>query len=241
MKFFDKIQGKTTSGLLRQLQNDSTLIKMNLLDNDYESLTMVTDIRTQGKIPFFLIDYPDGFREAVTEINDWKIQFEFTGRDNIQYWFMTSGGEFNRDEIMVRFPKLIERRQKRKHFRIKTPAGTRLKVELNSTKHEMSVIDISIGGAFSALASTRKQPNKRPPFKTGQKLKNAILFFPSKREGQCILINKMLTKRVALESSVALYRYAFQFIEMENEYEKALTEIIYDIQRKHLRARLPME
>ena len=47
------IQGKNRFDILEQLRKDKTLIKMRLLDSDYEQLTIIIDIRGQKKHAFF--------------------------------------------------------------------------------------------------------------------------------------------------------------------------------------------
>ena len=117
----EKIQGNNLSDLLKELQTNGTLIKVTLPGKDYERLTIITRIRAMRRNPFFLIDYPEGFKETIADIKDLKMQFEFTGKDKVNYSFVTSIQEISRDEIRVRFPEFINRHQRREDFRVDAP------------------------------------------------------------------------------------------------------------------------
>lgn len=143
------IQGKRRFYIFKQLQKDKTFIKMRLSGKDYERLTIVTGIQTRKNTPFFLIDYPRGFKEVVSRVDVWKMRFEFIGDDNLTYIFRTSGGEISDDKILIRFPEVIERIQRRKHFRLETPFETKLHFEKKSIEFEMNVINISLRGVLA--------------------------------------------------------------------------------------------
>ena len=129
----EKIEDKDLLNLLKTLQKDKTLIKMNLPGRDFERITIITRVRHRRQNPLFLIDYTQGFREAVGDVKDVKMHFEFTREDKVNYSFSTYGWEIYRDEIGVRFPEFIEREQRRRDFRLAVPSDTKLYIQVDST------------------------------------------------------------------------------------------------------------
>lgn len=240
MKKAEQIQGKSISGVLEQLQKDRTLVKMHLLGKDYDRLTIVTDIRTRNKVPFFLVDYPPGFREAIAGVEHWKIHFEFTGKDNIQYVFRTSGGEIFRDQIWIRFPDSITREQRRKYFRLTVPSGAKIRFERNSITYEINVVDVSLGGCLGVLAASHERIKGKEFLRTGETLRHIQLEFPSEEGAMKVYIKEALISRREKAPVTGRYRYGLEFTKIEENEEKVLTELIYRFQREFLRERLPM-
>jgi c-di-GMP-binding flagellar brake protein YcgR len=240
MEGFEGIEGKGRFTILEGLQSDKTLIKMSLLDKDYERLTIVTGIRTRNNTPFFLIDYPGGFRETVADLEVWSVVFQFTGKDKLQYVFRTSGGEIHRNEIWIRFPKVIERGQRRRHFRLEVPFGTKLHFQLRSSKRELSVSNVSLGGVLGAIVSSESGTQKGQSLRSGDILEHIQLEFPSSEEDLRVHIIKARVVRWEDGPLASHKHYAIQFIEMDKSEEAALTELVYKFQREFLRRRLPV-
>jgi c-di-GMP-binding flagellar brake protein YcgR len=225
------IQGKNRFDIFEQLRKDKTLIQIRLFGTDYEQLTIVTDIRARKNMLFFLIDYPKGFKEAVSDVEVWEMSFEFIGSDNLQYVFKTSGGEISGNEIWIRFPESIEKTQRRKHFRIEVPLGTKLHFEKKSAGFEMNVIDISLKGALVSSVQ------KNAILKSGENLIDVQLVFPSKKEDLIVHIKKVSVKRAGKNLQLERYTYGLYFAIIEKNEETALTKIIYELQRKLLQKR----
>lgn len=225
------IKGKTRFDIFEQLRKDKTLIQMRLLGKNYQRLTAVTNIRARKNMLFFLIDYPEGFKEAVSDIEVWKMHFEFNGSDNAQYNFRTSSGEILDNEIWIRFPKFIEKIQRRKHFRIEVPLGTKLHFEKKSAMFEMNVIDISLRGTIVTSIQ------KNAILKSGENLIDVQLVFPSEKKDLMVYIKKASVKRVGKNAPMERYTYSLYFAIIEKNEETALTKIIYELQRKLLQKR----
>lgn len=234
MKNPEIVKGDRRLGLFEQLQRDRTTIDMHLLGKDYERLTLITRTRMQNETPYFLVDYPEGFKEAVADVGVWKIRFECIGKDNIFYIFKTSGGEILKDEICIRFPEIIERIQRRTSFRLEPPLGTRIHVIINSTKHEMTVTNVSQGGA---LVSFKKGATKKPILQAGEHLRGLGLVFPSDEEVLKVNIKKASVKRLEKDPLTNRYRYGLQFIDIEKNDRDTLIDLIFRFQRELLRKR----
>ena len=236
----EKIEGKILLDLLKGLQKNRTLIKMNVPGKDFERLTMITRIRPIRRNPFFLIDLPQGFKESVADIKDLEMQFEFTGEDKVNYSFRTSGREIYRDEIRVRFPTVINRYQRRGDFRIDIPPQTKLHVQVKSTMLKMKVLNISLGGTLVGLAGPWAVSKNKKVFDVGDYLKDIELVFPLKGKDFRVHIEKAMAVRLEEGPSKAKNCCALQFVSMEEKEERALTELIYKYQRQFLKTKPPI-
>ena len=65
MEHGNSIIGKHVHAILEQMKNRKTLVRMKLIEKDYEQLTIIDDIRKKDKKLFLLIDCPDGFHDLV--------------------------------------------------------------------------------------------------------------------------------------------------------------------------------
>jgi len=242
MEESDEIRGRSRIDILEQLVEDKTLVQMHLLEGDHKWLTLVTGIRTQKSTPFMLVDCPEGFKEAFADLEEWRFRFEFTGKDMLQYEFRTDGGEIFRDEIRIRLPEVIKRSQRRGHYRLEVPRGTKLYLQVNSVKREIMVVNASLGGILGPIVDLEKATEDEPVFKRGETLKHIQLEFPSEEEDLRVYIKK--AEVIRWEEGLggkARYHYAIQFIDMDKTEEIKLVELIYRFQREFLRKRLPME
>jgi hypothetical protein len=122
----DRIYGKRRFAFVDQLQNDWIVITLNLLGKDYERLTIVTGVVTENGTPYILVDIPDGFRETLKGDEKGTVLFDFIGKDKILYSFRTVVRRVTENHIWIEFPEFIESVQKRKHYRVVPPLGTRI-------------------------------------------------------------------------------------------------------------------
>jgi hypothetical protein len=122
----EKIKGSAITKLFEELVTYKIFLKMNLLDSDFKQLTRITALADRNNELHFIIDTPEKFENAAARTAPWRIHFEFTGRDHIEYGFTTIGGEIQGKRTFVKMPRLVERNQRRKLFRINAPAGTKL-------------------------------------------------------------------------------------------------------------------
>jgi len=90
--------------------------------------------------------------ETIADVDSCHMLFEFVGNDNLFYNFKTTGKEIIRDEICIRLPEVINRSQRRKNFRMTPPLGTKICINENGSRLEMSVLNVSRGGALVPMA-----------------------------------------------------------------------------------------
>ena len=234
----EKIEGKNIADILKTIKKDKTFIKLRLPGKDYECLTIITNIFADKKKSAFMIDSPKDFRSNFSGLNDIKMHFEYTGKDNLSYSFKTSGGEIHRDEIKVKFPDFINRKQRRKDFRLDVPPGTRLHVMINSKLHKMTVLDVSIGGTLVALIGSLPESEYKQFFKIGDSFEDIELLFPMDGKSFKSKIKKATIVRVVKGSFKPKNCCGLQFVAIDKNEEKALTKFIYKYQQQFLRKRL---
>jgi c-di-GMP-binding flagellar brake protein YcgR len=224
-----------------KLIQNKTPLKMNLIEANYESLTIVTGLSKIRNIPHFCIDYPKGFVEAFAGIDVWHIRFKFSGEDKIKYVFDTTGGELIGETICLKLPEAIERQQRRKLFRINAPSGTTITINVKSIQQELKVIDISLGGVLLALNHADEHVWQKPAFTPANRIEDIELVFPLESGSERIQIKKSRVRRLKKNPDTKKYELALEFDEMSRRDEDLLTESIYRLQREFLRKRLPLD
>ena len=237
----EKIRGSAITNTFEELLQRKTLLKLILVNTDFEHLARVTGLRPKESAPYFIIDTPQGFKEAAADIDNWHIRFEFTGKDNINYVFTTIGGQIAGNQIYIKLPEEVERKQRRKLFRIEAPAETNLCFSIDGTRHELEVIDISLGGSLAALVQTDRTVQHPPPFADTGALKDVELLFPAGISRQPIRIKTAQIKRMKENPETTRYEMALEFIQIGKHDERLLNDVIYRLQRQYLRKRLPLD
>jgi c-di-GMP-binding flagellar brake protein YcgR len=237
----NKLKGDAIKEVFEELIQDKTFIRILLLDGDYQRLTVMTGIRKKLRNPVFLIGYPEGFKEALAKNARWKAKIEFTGKDKLKYSFIASKGQISENVIRFPFPKSIHRHQRRKHFRLEAPDGTTLAFNIKAEVCKEKVIDISLGGAMIALVYPGDKDPNGQPFKIGDILRDVEIGFPSKTGGHRINIRKAAVVRIEDGSAGSPKYCGLQFIDIEKDQVKKLTEFIYNYQRRFLRKRVRVD
>ncbi len=231
------IKGKKRLEIFRQIQDVRTLINLKLPGKDYERLTIITDAGKKKNHHYFSLDPPEGFREKIAETGSWRIQFRFTGVDKIDYTFETSEGEIVEDEIWIRFPGFIERIQRRMHFRIDAPTGTKLFCLINDVKRELNIINLSLRGAFVVSVRLKKEIPTAQILREGEHLSDVELSYSKENKETKIQLKVVTVRRIEQHPETGIYRYGLEIVKINKKEEKKLTELIYIFQRQYLRNR----
>ena len=87
MANIEKIQGSAVLKLFKELHQDNTPLKMQLINTEYERLTHIAKIRKWKRVHYFLIEYHENFRIVADDLDGWRMRFEFACKDNINYSF----------------------------------------------------------------------------------------------------------------------------------------------------------
>jgi c-di-GMP-binding flagellar brake protein YcgR len=240
MAEYEKITGSEIQKLFEKLRHQKTRLKVTVVDSDYEHLAPITALVNRKKIPHLVINATEGLTHAAAEFDIYKLHFEFIGKDHIKYTFTTTGEEIDHNRIYVKYPREIQRWQRRELFRLNAPEGAKLRLPLGSVRYELDVIDISIGGTLAALVRTNSHDPEIPPFTDAQILKDIELVFPSEIMRRPIRIDKAQVKRLKMNSQKTGCEVAFVFYKISKGEQQRLTDLIYRLQRQALRNRLPL-
>jgi len=232
------IRHKDRFDIFKQLQNDKMLIKMYVLGKQYERLTFVTGTNLKKHDPYFIIDCPEGFMETTADVDSCRMLFEFVGNDNLFYNFRTTGKEIIRDEISIRLPEVVNRMQRRKNFRMTPPLGTKICINKNVGRLEMSVLNISRGGALVLPVNLDQEYPDASVLKVGSKLSNIELTFPFEEKVVKMHVEEAWVLRLGKHPVTKQDNFALQFTNINKSQEKILMELIFSLQRNTLRKRL---
>jgi c-di-GMP-binding flagellar brake protein YcgR len=232
------IQGEDLLRLFRDLQKNKTVIRINILGRSYERLTMVIGVLNRTPPRYFRIDYPKGFERAVRDTSAWRMRFEFKGKDKIVYHFRTYGGYLSGKDIFIPFPHHIDRIQRRRCFRLDAPLGAKMVVARYAEKYEMTLLNLSEGGALVGLG---KGSSRQPVFQEGDSLRHLVVLFQAEEALFRIPIEKALVKRLDKNPLTLRYQYALQFINLGPGERNDLRELIYLFQRDFLKKRQKVE
>ena len=238
MKQSEKIRHRHRFNIFEQLEKDRALIKLHILDQAYERLTMVTDIRVENNIPYFQIDYPTDFRRTIAHVDPCRMHFEFIGSDNLKYTFKSREIAIINKEIYIRFPEVIHRLQNRKNFRISPLLGTKISLGEGSHRHEMSVMNISLGGVLGTFDGIDRQAAPASMFTIGNRLKDIELTFPPEDKTATVRIREAVVKRTGKNPETGRDICALQFVDIKKDQKRKLVKLIYEIQRDYLRRRI---
>lgn len=241
MANFEIITGSAITQLLGTLIRQKTLLKLSLIDTEYENLTRILRMADHQRTPHLVIDIPEGFETAAADLEVWQIRIEFSGPDRIQYAFTTVGGKIADNRIYLKAPQEIERLQRRELFRIDAPNGTRIRFPQDENRLELEVMNISIGGSLAAWVQTRADMPENSPFALAQRIADVALVFPAEIMRQPIKIGALEIKRIEQKSPENRYELGLEFCEISSVEKRRLTDLIYELQRQYLRHRLPLD
>ena len=241
MTQYEKIKGNAITKLFDTLILHKTLLKMTLIDTEYQNLIRIKSLANRKKVAHFVMDIPEGFEKAAAALVDWQIDFEFTGTDQIKNMFTTFGGEIEDNRIFLKVPPEIERKQRRELYRLDAPAGTKLRLKKNADLLELEVMNISIGGSLAALVQTGADTPENTPLAVAQRLAHVELVFPAEILQHPIRIEGVEVKRIELNSQTRRYELGLEFSKIGSREQKRLTDLIYELQRQYLRHRLPLD
>lgn len=234
-----KVQGEKLNELFQLLIDKKVIMTLRLIGSGFERLTFITGLREEANQPCLLVDLPKAFKQAARRVKKTDIQFNFNGPDHLEYIFNTSGGSYSGNDLVVPFPEYVERIQRRRNFRMDCPVGSRMQLKHQKLQGLIYLINISMGGAYGVLVKHNAQGADSAIFQTGQRLYKTVLIFPSDNdaEEQVIHIRKMEVRRVEQDKERKLYKYAFEFVDIERDEKQKLTQSIYHLQRQFLKRR----
>lgn len=234
-----KIVGRKLDALFDALIVEKTIISMHVVGTDFQRLTCIIAVEQGSDGNQLVVDCPEGFSEAASPNNTLNIRFTFNGRDHLEYIFGTTGGVRRGRELKLPFPDYVERLQRRKNFRIDTLPGTRLLFSIGKMGGRIDLINISLGGAFGLLVKPGSKDLSGSLLKINQRLYNVRIVFPADNlvEKRTVVIKKAEVRRIEPDRERKRCKYAFEFMVIDRENLRELTNAIYHIQRQFLQNR----
>ena len=237
-----KVSKEKTNQLFNYLKDRRILVKLVVKGAGYESVTLVTGIRSRKGQPRFRIDCPDDFQIVLQSRDCGNLYFEFNGPDKVLYTFETPATpDWQKDEAWFPIPAEVERIQRRRNFRLEAPMGTELILRQFQPPLKLVVLDFSLGGLLCVVESARERIKKNLMLTRGRKLKGLELLFREENVTTKIGIAEATIVRVETNPVTSYRQYAFQFERLEKKEEKSLTKTLYSMQRKLLQQRLPLK
>jgi c-di-GMP-binding flagellar brake protein YcgR len=235
MPTFQNIDGENIPELFNKLIQEQTLVKVSLPQTDFESLTVLTDIRNDGQIFNFQIDLPDDLMAAVSNAPLETMSFEFTGKDHLTHRFDAALQEITEKSIWLVSPAAIQRYQMRDNFRIKVLRESNATLEFDSVQVRMEIDNLSVGGVYCYCSNLHK-----PLFESYPKLEHMDLNITAKINSFVIHVDKFSVNRIEEWMRPNHFGVAFEFIQINKETRKRLIQHIYDLQREFLQNRLKL-
>lgn len=234
-----KVQGEKLVALFNELIDKKVIISIHVVGTGFERLTCIASTEQDSGGYHLLIDRPDGFSQSAGQAEAWNLRFNFNGPDHLEYIFSTRGGEICGRNLKVPFPEYVERLQRRKDFRILTLPGTKLLFAVDKFKGVIDLINISLGGAYGVLRKFKPKAAGGSLLELDQRLYKIGLIFPADKEvsEELVVINKAEVRRIEHDNDRRLYKYAFEFMDVDKDQKQKLIRAIYHIQRQYLKSR----
>ncbi len=235
----DKISGDAVPVLFEGLHRHAIPLKIRSVRGEYQNRIRIEEIRRWKRNHYFQIQSDEQFHKAVVDRNDWRLRFEYSGKDNIKYAFETREGEVSRNMAWIKHPEIVYRYQRRHFFRLEAPPGTRLDLPIEGTRYRLLVIDVSLGGTLGALVSLTKKMESELRLDRHQSLESVELMFPGKDndEDSKVYIKKCRIARNRKNPLNRKYECALEFTEIDKEQQKKFSVLFYRWQRDYLRKR----
>ena len=227
----DRITGQKALNILDLLVKNRTILQMNIIGTGYECLTIVT--RTVNEDNLFVIDLP-GDDKIIQNSPGKKASFEFSDKDMVQYRFGTEIVKIEKEGILLRSPESIERMQRREHYRVDAPSGTKLVLELMKRKYEFNVVNLSEGGALLNRKATAHDSGMQ--YECGT-VNNVYLAYNQGGQNVRVKIKKADIIRIDKRTETRQYSYAIKFMDLDKKAEDEIRRFIYMCQRKVLKKR----
>lgn len=242
MADYGKLSKEKTNQLFNYLKDQRVLVKIILKGTGYEGVTVITGIRSEKSQGQFQIDCPDDFQIVLKSKDCGNLYFEFNGQDKVLYTFETATNPvWQSGEVWIPIPDEVDRIQRRRNFRLEAPMGTELILRQLEPPLKLAVLDFSLGGLMCMVESARERIKKNLMLNRGRNLKNLELLFRDGNVTTKIRIAQATIVRLETNPVTGYRQYAFQFKNMDKSEEKSLTNVLYRMQRKLLRRRLPLK
>lgn len=232
MEDVEKIYGEYRYALLRDLLAERTPVNFRIEGTAFEKLTFVTGFKHVKTIPYLLVDRFKGLSGTWSDKRD--VFLNFTGSDKIHYSFRTCIHEIAEHDIWLELPEFIERIQRRKHFRVATPLGTKVLLPKGEKTYEGHAVNLSMVGV---LFKEAERTDGQSQWNVGDDVDHVQVVWSKDSLSTSISVKKSRVKRVVKDPVTGRCWCALHFLELDNQEAEKLREFIYTCQREALQRR----
>lgn len=219
------------------LKEKGTFIRLHIAGSGYERIVIVSDIQTTTEIPLIVIDCPEGLTDVLASREDIKLNFEFTGEDQLRYCFGAHEVFVHGDTLRIPVPKNLRRVQRRGDYRLTAPLGALFYFTANGQRKRVKMLDVSISGASGILLSIRNGAPQTPTVEIGQTILNLRLEFKVGEKAQFIPVRECEVARMDDLPQKGRYLMAVIFTRLDAEHRDQLRALLYNEQRHILKIR----
>ncbi len=237
MEFVSRIQGDKTIPVFQELQSRRTPMRFHVLGRGYERLTILTGIESRDGQVFILVDLPNRFEKDVPDWTGERIQLEFVDKDRIPHSCRTEIFHVKGDDLWLTLPDYLDRIQRRKHFRVEPPPGTRISFHFQGRNIEAPVLNISLSGGLVTSPGIGKGDAEALVLQAGMILNDLLLVGSMEDEKVEVGIKSAEVIRVEKIPETKRINFAVHFFRINREGEAVLDRFIYYSQRRLLRKR----
>jgi c-di-GMP-binding flagellar brake protein YcgR len=230
-----RLRGKIIHKLMEELESEKEPIRVMLSDMDYESRVQIVDRRVADGETYFAFKPPEGFEDVMAASVHRRIRFEFIGKDRVPHFFEAPEIHNLNGKMWVRYPAVIERKQRREYFRLDAPLGMKITLTQEATTGEMVVLNLSERGAL--VTFKRKEAVRMSVMEVGTELKDLCLVFSAKGEKLELQIEEAVVRIAKSDPQIGRHVYGLEFTGIDEQDRITLREFIYRFQRKILRRR----
>ncbi len=219
------------------LKEKGTFIRLYIAGSEYERIVTVSDVQTRTEIPLIAIDCPEGLPDVLFSRKDMKLNFEFTGEDQLRYRFGADEIFLHGDTLRIPVPTDIKRVQRRSDYRLPAPMGALFYFTAGDQRKRVKMLDVSISGASGILLSIKSGAPQPPPIEIGQTVLNLKLEFKVGDKTQLIPVRECEVARLDDLPQKGRYRLAVTFTRMDATCRNQLRNLLNNEQRHLLKIR----
>jgi len=220
------------------LKEKGTFLQLRVPGHGYESLVVVSDIRTALGMHLVAIDCPDGLAAL---LDSGKVppalSFAFTGPDEIRYRFNPEDVFVQGQTLLITLPTRLERIQRRGDYRLTAPVGAYFYFTAGSRRKRVKMMDVSISGVSGILINVKDDPQRPLAMEKGQTLLNLKLAFTVDGREEIIPVRECEVRRFESLPQKGRVLMAVVFTRIDPEHRERLTQRLYAEQRHELKIR----
>ena len=233
MTSYEHIDGPRLNTTFEDLADSRTLVKVSLAHGKFESLTVVEHTPMEDFKNIFTIDPPKGLLEAISASGSARLHFEFSSDDGVVHHFVSDIKTISSESICLHFPPFIQRFQQRDNFRIKVNSDAFVRLIIDACEIRMEIDNVSLGGAYCYCLKKHKPRFVEQPLLEGLEL---TITMPD--ECHVVPIEQAKVNRLESKPRPKHFGIALEFIRINRNAKKTLTQLIYELQRQQLQHRL---